>query len=286
MPEIGRWGVADPKAELLEMSSAYVYSLNSPLNYIDRHGELPIFINGRVSSNSERGNSSYWDAALLATIKNSGIANPGGETHFVDGDRYATYRYGTTFLQNGDYIQSGGNSPSQRRAAGYESAKGDFPSITAKLARDPLSGKIMEKIQIYTHSRGAAFGTGYVEALLELIGKNANQFADPGHVIDFVFNMAPHQSDFLQANDGVNSYSMDHSRDKLSDNDMKGLKGAFSSNEKSSGFFGGHSTTSFIKGANIFLKAFQGAGGNTKKLIDDFVNEMQKNYGIKVTVSN
>lgn len=76
--EIGRWNVVDPKAELLEMSSPYVYSLNSPVNFIDKDGELPIYINGKTSYDSEREDRSYWDAQLLRTIAGSGIPNPGG----------------------------------------------------------------------------------------------------------------------------------------------------------------------------------------------------------------
>ncbi|WP_332914734.1 RHS repeat-associated core domain-containing protein, partial [Algoriphagus boritolerans] len=86
-PTIGRWGVVDPAADVLEISSPFVYSLNNPTNYVDLDGELPIFINGKVGSDSERANKDYWNAQLLSTIKNSGIANPGGEIHFVDGDK-------------------------------------------------------------------------------------------------------------------------------------------------------------------------------------------------------
>lgn len=70
--------MVDPKAELLEMSSPYVYSLNSPINFIDKDGELPIYINGRTSSDNERGSPDYWNYQLIRTIGSSGIPNPGG----------------------------------------------------------------------------------------------------------------------------------------------------------------------------------------------------------------
>jgi len=50
--------VLDPKTELLEMSSPYVYSLSSPVNFIDKDGELPICINGRIDGDYERGTDS------------------------------------------------------------------------------------------------------------------------------------------------------------------------------------------------------------------------------------
>jgi hypothetical protein len=45
----------------------------------------------------------------------------------------------------------------------------DFYAILFRLARDPKTKRIIEKMEIYTHSRGAAFRAGYVDQLLELI---------------------------------------------------------------------------------------------------------------------
>ncbi|OYQ46791.1 RHS repeat domain-containing protein [Flavobacterium aurantiibacter] len=148
-PAIGRWPCIDPQAELLERSSPYVYALNSPLIYVDKDGELPILINGKTTSDSERADLSYWTAAIVNTIKNSGIANPGGEVHYVDGNRGHSWS-----SKSGGYATKDDNAlPASRRAQGGRyAADGDWKTILSKLARDPETGKIIEKIQIYTHS--------------------------------------------------------------------------------------------------------------------------------------
>jgi RHS repeat-associated protein len=281
-PITGRWTSIDPKADLLEMSSQYAYALNSPIVYKDKDGELPIFIGGRVGKESERASKTYWDQELLNTIANSGIPNPGGTRIFVDGDEGAEKNGDWT----GNYTISSEYALSRdaRELAGRMRAKEDFNTILANLEKDPRSGKIIEKIQIYTHSRGGASGVGYTDELVELIKENANLFANPDHEIDFVFNMADHQSEGQTAPDGVDEYSVHHNRDKFSGNGMKGLKGAISTDEKSPGIVGAHANSSFVKDAKAFLKAWQRNKGDSKKLINDFVSAMQAN-GIKVTVN-
>ena len=49
-----------------------------------------------------------------------------------------------------------------------------------------MQPKIIDKIQIYTHSRGAAVGIGCKEAVLEETKNNSELFADPNNFIDFV----------------------------------------------------------------------------------------------------
>ena len=272
---LGRWMNIDPKADLLEMSSPYVYALNSPLVYIDEDGELPILINGKTTSDSKRADESYWTTEILNTIKNSGIANPGGGVHYVDGNRGHKYSKATKW---GDATFA-----NVRSKAGSYAVSEDWSSILSQLERDPETGKITEKIQIYTHSRGAAFGVGYTEKLLELIKKNSDQFADPSNVVDFVYNMAPHQSDFLTGPKGVDSYSMDHDGDMLSDNDMDGVQAAFTTDEKSKGAFGAHSITSFNKNLKAFTSAIL-QGGASQDVINNFVKTMKEDYDIDVNV--
>ncbi|UUC45205.1 DUF6443 domain-containing protein [Flavobacterium cerinum] len=275
---IGRWMNIDPKSELLERSSPYVYALNSPIVYVDGDGELPILINGKTMADSERADISYWTKEIVNTIKNSGIANPGGEVHYVDGNRGWNHYNGKSWAS-----ERNPEFPSDRRMGGRLAAKDDWKNVLSKLARDPKTGKIIEKIQIYTHSRGSAFGVGYTEELLKLIKENAREFLDANNVIDYVFNMAPHQSDFLTSPEGVDGYSMDHSRDKLSDNDMKGLEGAFTSKEKSNGAFGAHSITSFNDNLKVFISAYL-KGGTNKDINNNFIKMMKEKYGITVKI--
>lgn len=95
--------------------------------------------------------------------------------------------------------------------------------------------------------------------------------------------MADLQSEGQTAPAGVDEYSVHHNRDKFSGNGMQGVKGAFSTDEKSPGILGAHANSSFVKDPKALLKAWQKNKGGSKKLINDFVNTMQC-YRKKVTV--
>jgi RHS repeat-associated protein len=280
-PVVGRFNTVDPKAELLEISSPYVYALNSPVNFLDKDGELPIYINGKTSDDKERGDAIYWNTQLLRTIASSGLPNPGGEPHYVDGNRYL-YSFGNKReVRNSGFTE--GQTAEGRRSAGYEIGKADFENILAKLEKDPKTGKITEKIQIYTHSRGAAFGAGYTEALLEMIKQNSSKFADANNVIDYVLNLAPHQSDAIDAPKGVASFSIDHDWDMLSGDDM-GNNTGFKTNTASGMLKTSHKNETFTREVGAFIRAFQKSKGDNNRLVNDFVRQMSA-YGIKVTVN-
>ena len=282
--QIGRWGVIDTKADLLEMSSPYVYSLNDPTSFIDKDGELPIYINGRVSGGDhERANAAYWDQQLITTIASSGIPNPGGSAIFVDGDQFMFQDTRGLFdrqVQNAGYTT--GNDPFDRKQAGYDVGKKDFKLILSNLARDPKTHKITEKVQIYTHSRGAAFGEGYTDALLELIKANASEFQDYANEIEFSLNLAPNGVTMGIGSPAQHTFAMHHDEDLFSGNGMKNAVGDFSS---STGLktIASHSSSSFVKEVGAFIKSWQANKGDDKKTTRDFVDRMKK-LGIKVSV--
>ncbi len=282
---IGRWMSVDPLAHVQEKISTYAYSLNNPTIYVDPDGSLPILINGRAACNNCRGNEKYWGRSILATIANSGVANPGGELHFVDRDQFYDNHAGYSFRpKEGKGWFHNGNHPGERRQAGYLQAEADFEEILSKLERDPETGKITEHIQIYTHSRGGAFGEGYTKALRRLIMKNSDLFQDASNVIDFSLNLGAHQSSSIDAIEGVPIYSMHHFDDALSGTKMGGTLANFAS-KIGNGTIEAHSTTSFVKEVNSFLNNFN-QNRATQSTIDNFVRQMQEEYGITVTVRN
>ncbi|WP_044172099.1 RHS repeat domain-containing protein [Flectobacillus major] len=277
----GRWWTIDPLAEALNNASPFVFSLNNPISFKDIGGSLPILINGRVADNSERGNPKYWAHQILATIRNSGIPNPHStikdEFYFVDGDRGVVTDYGRSYADPSAATEAG-----SREIGGYLQAKEDFSSILSLLHKNTKTGKIDETIQIYTHSRGGAFGQGYLEGLLEMIKLNSSLFAEPDKVIDLVLNLAPHQSGFIPNHQTIsNNFSMHDDGDILSGNRMKSVKAAFSF-DSAKGVGASHRNSSFANSLNTFLQVYQ--NGTNNNVINDFINQMQNLYGIEVTV--
>jgi RHS repeat-associated protein len=270
-PTLGRWNVVDPAADLLERSSPYVYALNSPIVYLDLDGELPILINGRVGSDSERGDKSYWDNEIIATIKGSGVANPGGEFHFVDGDQ--TYSSNPRFRGLKKTPSMVVSAPSLRRSAGEVQASQDFEKILSKLERDPESRKIIEKIQIYTHSRGGAFGEGYTAKLLELISENSGMFADPNHVIDFVINLASHQGSYINALGNVPTVSISHDTDPISE---AAVNGGLNIESKAGETRTNHENKTFTKELEIIISSFLNGSDSDSYQVIDLIDKFRR----------
>jgi hypothetical protein len=281
-PAVARWTSVDPKADLQESITPYAYSLNSPILYIDPDGSLPILVNGKTGADTERGDESYWSQNLLNTIANSGIPNPGGGFHFVDGNVGATYRKNSRGKSISGPIGISTNAafPAfQRNDAGRLMANREFKDILAKLERDPESGLITEHIQIYSHSRGGAFAQGFTERLLELIQDNADQFVNANNVIDFGLHLAPHQSNKITAAGGIDQYSMSHTFDPLSGNDMlnstnfhigKGINLA-------------HGNDTFSGEVQLFLQSLQSNGGDRDGTVTNFLQQAQA-AGASITV--
>lgn len=278
---IGRWNGVDLLAEAMSSKSSYSYSFNNPIKFIDSGGLLPILINGRVPDNSYRKNIKYWGNTLVEAVSN-GMSNPGGEIHYVDGDQYHDF-FGSGKVKEGSYLA--GNTAVFRQRAGVMAARDEFQEILSKLAKDPETGLIVESIQIYTHSRGASFGTGYVQELLRLIQENSDQFADPSKVIDFVLNLSAHQSGNLRSPDGVDGFSLRHMGDILSGDNMSNLVAAFSTNaQKDGSILDKHLQYKFANEVKTFIKAFTSSNGDNSKLISNFVNTLKNEYGLEVTV--
>jgi hypothetical protein len=149
----------------------------------DGEKEFPIMINGKTDD--DKGKPSYWSVSLLEEIYDETGADFSKEhtqsAEFVDGDM--------------------GFFPAERTKQGKLKAAKDAFGIFDKLKRDPNTGKIVQKIQIYTHSRGSAFGNGYLDELkhqIEIYHKKHNDiFADVSHVVDIVLDMDAHQSPYI-----------------------------------------------------------------------------------------
>ncbi len=207
-PRLSRRWRTDPKAAMLPHLSPYLYGLNNPINVIDPDGEFPILINGRVGSDSERGSSTYWASSVLSTItKQTGYAQ--STFKFVDGDQ--------------------GFWGSSRREAGSMQAKVDAQGVWNQMKESiNKEGQITEQLQVVTHSRGSAYGQGYMETMAAEIKALAKAdkigFAyDEGSIIEYSVNLAPHQSNSINyPNSGAKNVNISHVGDPLSGNDASG----------------------------------------------------------------
>jgi RHS repeat-associated protein len=206
-PRTGRRWRPDPKSTLLPHLTPYLYGLNSPIQVIDPDGEFPILINGKVGADSERGSSTYWSSKIRSTISNR-TGYKQSEFFYVDGDK--------------------GFWPSTRVNAGKAQAKIDAQDVWNRMKETMQDGQITEQLQVVTHSRGSAYGAGYMEGMREEIIKLAEAegvgFAyDKNSIVQYSVNLAPHQSNWINyEQSGTNNVNVSHVGDPLSGNDATG----------------------------------------------------------------
>lgn len=187
--------------------SPYTFCKNNPNIMVDSNGYFPIFINGRVSDDSERGSFSYWSKGLREMVKQKTGYNH-SQFKFVDGDK--------------------GFWPSTRYNAGIAQGKADAAAIYAVLKSSAKDGVITEQLQIISHSRGSAFASGYMQSVSAEIRNLANKdnmtFSyGNDKIVEYSINIGPHQSNYISyEKSGTVNVNISHFGDVLSGNDAKG----------------------------------------------------------------
>jgi len=220
-PRIGRWFNIDPLAEIYSPISPYTYCLNTPINAIDPDGRLVIFINGMHFGDG--GKTAYWagfDNAVMRHLSDFNSMYYDGSVGGLLG-LYAgkSFRLGITY-SNLD--------PQFRHDAGYAAGKKDFASILSQLGED-------ETIKIITHSMGATYAKGFIQALLDM-------GLDPSRIA-FEADFAPFQTRLQIAHPDVYTLQFSHDKDWVAGNDrMWGAIFMDTSGDKDQG----HSISSFL----------------------------------------
>jgi len=262
---IRRWR-PDPKATLLPHVSPYAFALNNFINVIDPDGEFPILINGEVgqfgsfgSGNAkDRGNPNYWSQDILSTVESQTGYNL-QTFKFVDGDQ--------------------GGTASARKTAGTAQAKLDAQGVWNQMKENlNEAGQVTEQLQVITHSKGSAYGAGYMESLAAEVKALAKAdgigFAyDEGSIIEYSVNLAPHQSNSINySNSGTKNVNISHIGDPLSGNDATGnVINVHSIPEKDA--FDQHGNNTYNTELNFILNILE---NNTSK--SNLQNEVKTGY--------
>ena len=126
---------------------------------------------------------------------------------------------------------------------------------------------ITEQIQIISHSRRAAFASGYMKSLAIEIAKMATEdnltFAyGADNIIEYSVNLAPHQSNYIHyEQSGSINVNISHFGDPLSGNDAIGNVINIHSNvDTTGGIIHQHGTRSFSSELNGVLNILKNKG--------------------------
>ena len=202
---LGRWHKIDPMTEKYYSVSPYAYCSSNPVNAIDYQGKLVIFINGMHWGDGK--SNRYWD-------KNGGGFATAVMKHLND--------YNAMYIDGS--IGGVGQLPynldaNLRRTFGRNQGFLDAPVILRKIKNS--KGELIETIKIITHSMGAAYAKGYIEALKQfLIDNNL-----PLSLIEFEADFAPFQPTEQEAVKGIKTFQFTNMNDDIANN--KWLKSPF-----------------------------------------------------------
>ncbi len=152
----------------------------------DGEKEFPIMINGLASK--EDAKEPYWDPVKKEIQDETGSTFSKDDSLFLDGDA------------NGDMI-SKNFGDEHRRKQGIQAAIKNAAGLFSKLDKNE-KGKIIQRIQVYSHSRGSTYANGFIEQLKKEIAKKKELFDNPSNVIDVVIHLDAHQSDTIKVKPG------------------------------------------------------------------------------------
>ncbi len=139
-PHLAMFTTPDPKSESFYNCSPYIYCNGDPINAIDKDGKLTIFINGMHFGDG--GSEEYWNGVDKLVMR-------------LNKDYHALYIDGSLNGKNGlpDNL-----SADMRYKAGKQYGEKYIKTIISSLDSK-------EFIRIITHSMGAAFAKGFIDAL-------------------------------------------------------------------------------------------------------------------------
>ncbi len=191
-----------PLQELVE------FTLSFELKYGDGEQEFAVLVNG-YANEEEGGDISYWDSYLLEVVEDE-TGMEAEDMLYLDGDAD-----GGILSDNGHFHL--------RAEKGKAAAHVQAPILLKRLKKN-AEGKIVQRIKVFTHSRGAAYGNAFVDELLVIFQEqHADKFADPNNIFDSMTHLDPHQSKKMVVQDHTfPSYSASHYGSVLGDNYAKG----------------------------------------------------------------
>lgn len=117
--------------------------------------------------------------------------------------------------------------PSKRASAGMTQGTADAAEVYTRMKENMVDGKIVEQLQVISHSRGTAFANAYMQGLTTEIQKLAAdkiEFAyGADNIVQYSVNLAPHQSNWINfPNNSTMNVNISHIDDPLSGNDATG----------------------------------------------------------------